>query len=438
MAHGSMARPLAKRFWRALPSASLIGALLISSVEAASPGARALYGSSRSNPAFLVAPDPNKSSRTIGWELGQEYFRPVPLTIPSAIVSGESTTRLIPEFLTWYSFPEVLRLLQLGSPLLRFTREDYRTGLSQAKLDQLLTWNDHLIGVLPSWSTSRYRQYLSQLDSLERVIGSNDFTRVLMNRTAVEHLLRQWLFSDHCLDRNGDDLDDVFWTPSQPCLTGEFPIGSAIAKLNWTPIQEYAPFVGYRTMESEFRASSLPNNAEWDSFSVQVAAPRADQIIVGSWLPGNRLGLTGVHFMLKNQKDWTWSSFWWSPENHSSLNQDQPVTFTRLFPQAPNYSQCTVTADQDSAHSQPTWCSNPYLEKGPGNIRTNCIGCHQFAGAHTSQSKILEQNHTRLIRQNFPSDYVWSYSDGSFSWVRQLLPVFELHPIERYPSTTVR
>ena len=28
----------------------------------------------------------------------------------------------------------------------------------------------------------------------------------------------------------------------------------------------------------------------------------------------------------------------------------------------------------------PTWCSNPYLELGPGNAATNCIGCHQHGG----------------------------------------------------------
>ncbi|NIS36800.1 MAG: hypothetical protein GWN73_40355, partial [Actinobacteria bacterium] len=34
-----------------------------------------------------------------------------------------------------------------------------------------------------------------------------------------------------------------------------------------------------------------------------------------------------------------------------------------------------------AAAGGPSWCSNPYIEHGRGNARTNCIGCHQHGGS---------------------------------------------------------
>jgi len=85
-----------------------------------------------------------------------------------------------------------------------------------------------------------------------------------------------------------------------------------------------------------------------------------------------------------------------------------------------------------------TWCSNPYIEMGLGNARTNCIGCHQHAGMDinpddtfsfhkaTNDKELDERNAAKdarnnklyphggrsRVRANFPGEYLWSFSDG--------------------------
>ncbi len=65
-----------------------------------------------------------------------------------------------------------------------------------------------------------------------------------------------------------------------------------------------------------------------------------------------------------------------------------------------------------------TWCSNPFIERGKGNARTNCIGCHQHAGSHVSPDEVFKSMDPRFpdngrsrMRSNFPSDYLWSFDD---------------------------
>ena len=74
-----------------------------------------------------------------------------------------------------------------------------------------------------------------------------------------------------------------------------------------------------------------------------------------------------------------------------------------------------------------TWLSNPYIEHGRGNARTNCIGCHQHGGAVNGvdlngdleedplnleqlidSSTLYPANGRAKMRSIFPADYLWS------------------------------
>ena len=66
----------------------------------------------------------------------------------------------------------------------------------------------------------------------------------------------------------------------------------------------------------------------------------------------------------------------------------------------------------------PTWCSNPYIERGAGNAATNCVGCHQHAGTRLVSEDILADRDAfpdfsrPELRQSFPTDYVFSVRTG--------------------------
>jgi mono/diheme cytochrome c family protein len=77
----------------------------------------------------------------------------------------------------------------------------------------------------------------------------------------------------------------------------------------------------------------------------------------------------------------------------------------------------------------PTWCSNPYVEHGRNNARTNCVGCHQHGGATVAHDlnadglpdafdleKVINddahfpQTGRAQIRTVFPADYTYSFN----------------------------
>jgi mono/diheme cytochrome c family protein len=160
-----------------------------------------------------------------------------------------------------------------------------------------------------------------------------------------------------------------------------------------------------------------------------------------------------MHIMTKELRHWQWITMWWSDKPDIDFGEDRPSTFDALPGVWGNYKMCVVAdyTEQDGEMSGrfsdmptlqaaleatnsgvggPTWCSNPYIEHGAGNARTNCIGCHQHAGTRFVEDggkfdldKIigdagLEVTDTNLFpangriqrRNKFASDYSWAFS----------------------------
>jgi hypothetical protein len=82
-------------------------------------------------------------------------------------------------------------------------------------------------------------------------------------------------------------------------------------------------------------------------------------------------------------------------------------------------------AYQAAASGNPgaTWCSNPYIESEANNQRTNCIGCHQFAGSRLRISTLLSgeapflQFGSLRQRTDHPGDYLYSAVAGGQSFL---------------------
>ncbi|MHC4836646.1 MAG: c-type cytochrome [Planctomycetota bacterium] len=181
--------------------------------------------------------------------------------------------------------------------------------------------------------------------------------------------------------------------------------------------------------------------------------PSADEIYTISTRKGSVYRLTGLHIMTKELRHWVWITLWWSDDPDSDFGADRPASFGELPSPWSNYKMCVATdyieGDADPlarygdfpslqaalaatghATGAPTWCSNPYIEHGAGNARTNCIGCHQHAGTREYadgsdfdlESVIANENPTPnasnphpangRIRQRsvFATDYSWAFS----------------------------
>jgi hypothetical protein len=80
-----------------------------------------------------------------------------------------------------------------------------------------------------------------------------------------------------------------------------------------------------------------------------------------------------------------------------------------------------------------SWCSNPYLEEGPGNHTSNCIGCHQHAGTRLAAEEILADSARfgpggrRAVRHSFPADYQWSFDASPERLARLVRARIEAH-----------
>ena len=211
------------------------------------------------------------------------------------------------------------------------------------------------------------------------------------------------------------------------CLAAPFPNDSVILKAD------------YRRADFDFgmpvfdtSADALPERlaTSWDSPD-GTAEPLADEAYTLELASGARYRLAALHIMTKELDHWVWTTMWWSDDPDSDFGADRPHAIAGPWD---HYKMCTVTAFDEgdpapwadvedaslavalrATHSDASWCSNPFIEVGHGNADTNCIGCHQHAGARSVDSQAILQLDDRgrtEVRNNFPADYAWSITHG--------------------------
>lgn len=184
------------------------------------------------------------------------------------------------------------------------------------------------------------------------------------------------------------------------------------------------------------------------------AFPTGDDIYTIETRSGGKYRLTGLHIMTKELRHWQWITLWWSDKPQSDFGADRPESFGELPGVWSNYKMCVVVDYEESDEQMlqrfedlpslqaaleatgssqagaPTWCSNPYIEEGAGNARSNCIGCHQHAGTRFDEAgdtfdleaiiddESLEIDATNRYpgngrvrrRTHFATDYSWAFS----------------------------
>ena len=224
-----------------------------------------------------------------------------------------------------------------------------------------------------------------------------------------------------------------------PCVRGQFPGTAVVVKADFRRAGLGFTLPTYDTSAAALEARlAKGGDMSWTEPDGQ-ADPQEGDIYTIQLPNGNRFRLAALHIMTKELEHWLWVTLWWSPEPDSDFGADRPASL-----QGPlsHYKMCTVSAFEEGdldptggyegkmeslgkalalTHAGvggPTWCSNPYLERGSHNASTNCIGCHQHAGSGLTPEAILadprkypQQGRTR-VRDSFPSDYVYALSAG--------------------------
>ncbi len=222
-----------------------------------------------------------------------------------------------------------------------------------------------------------------------------------------------------------------FWSP---CLVDPFPDGSVVVKAEYRRMG-----FGVEVPVHDTSVAALRELTDaWDAEPPTTIPGDEDASLTVTLPRGERYRLVALHAMVKELDHWVWTTLWWSGDPDSDFGADRPEEL-RDTPLR-QYKTCSVTAFEEQAvdtvspelmeslaelerrSGGASWCSNPFIEQGAGNLSTNCIGCHQHAGNGLSSESILAgvepietfvESDLRarfLERVNFPTDYVFTAS----------------------------
>jgi hypothetical protein len=301
---------------------------------------------------------------------------------------------------TWYSREDLQRIFRRAFEQLGKDGRRQRMPLSEAQISDAIAFHDIEQYNGKDWDTAYFDRWLKRyIDKEDAIPGLN---KVLMNRPALELVLRNYAAIDACL-RTLDSLT--------PCseLALQFPKGAAFLKLAWRRGQTEGDFkVPYYQTDDLLAQFAQP---EW--LSVVSGIPSLTRPYRMDTPSQQVFHLVGIHLNTRLDSQWLYSSLWFENE---SLKACTSLDFAGLArPYAEGWERSVAEAEASLGHA---WCSNPYLESGLFNHKTNCVGCHQHAGRPWTQKDFTSRltgdmsELTQDQRLLSVSDHVWSLLNG--------------------------
>jgi hypothetical protein len=239
---------------------------------------------------------------------------------------------------------------------------------------------------------------------------------------------------------------DVRYSPPTPevvsCLHGVFPPAAATVSMEWRRVGITGPLPVYDTSAAGLTRRLRPGaDATWGDGD-GAAEPDESSIYTLRLPSGNTFRLAGMHIRTREAGVWMNITIWWSDDPDTDFGADRPESIRALGRPWSSYKLCVTTdfneqdPDLDGGFSRdaptlaaalravhegrggPAWCSNPYIDTGPGLVRTNCVGCHQHAMTGVRPGEV-QTDHARYpsngrtqVRNNFPSDSFWGLDAG--------------------------
>ncbi len=239
---------------------------------------------------------------------------------------------------------------------------------------------------------------------------------------------------------------DVRYTPpserAAACLQGVFPPAAATVALEWRRTDLGMPLPTYDTSASGLARRLAPGaDASWGTGD-GTAEPREAEAYTMRLPAGSSFRLAGMHLRTRELDHWLNITLWWSPRPEEDFGADRPASIRALGGPWSSYKMCVATdfdeqdADPAGGFAQdaptlaaalrtvhegrggPSWCSNPYIDAGPGLVRSNCVGCHQHAMSGVRPADVQTDparypaNGRAQVRNNQPSDGFWGLDGG--------------------------
>lgn len=411
--------------------------------------------------------------RAAAWAVVQRVLEPVPLlglADGSAPADGTAPIPTVPRWQTWYGIEDIKRMfIELERRLGPVGRGE-RRAFSAAELDQIEAWNAGAADRSNRWPLERYLDYVKKLglcpedmdaDACARLQQSQfsgaaaGTARITYSPATVRHLLENYGPLLDCLEVLGElplsesasDVDGADDGNFTYCFEREMPVDAVLVKAQWVRVDFGRKLPTFDTDAAALAARIGPAaSADWTTPDRETD-PGPDAIYTTRLKNGDVYRLAGLHVMTKELRHWVWTTLWWSDVAAVDFGADRPQAFAALDPVWSRYKMCVVVdyleGDPDPAsHFAATpslaaalavprpgasWCSNPYVEHGRGNARTNCIGCHQHGGSLAGpdgdgdgrpdpfvlervidSETLFPDNGRAKLREVFPTDYLWS------------------------------
>jgi mono/diheme cytochrome c family protein len=412
--------------------------------------------------------------REVAWETVRQVLDPVPLLGLEESAGEHEEIRLpdgevprVARWETWYGVDDFKRIFQYLYEGLGAEGRTARAPFEAAAIEEAFEWNATALDRSERWPLERYLKYVNDLgvcpegtepDECARGIQSNfsgashGTARITYSPGTVRHLLLHYPRVIECLERLGETGFDA--APESEdnfslCFAEEMPADAVLVKAQWVRADFGMDLPVYDT-DAESLARILGGQAHWGDRGDRRAAPGPDRVHTIRLRDGSVYRLAGMHIMTKELRHWQWITLWWSDLPDTDFGEDRPAAIREGLPGVwSNYKMCVADwyteGDPDVARwyrdapslaaalqatasgGAPSWCSNPYIEHGRHNARTNCIGCHQHGGSTVMRDRdgdgaldefdleavindelTFPETGRAQVRELFPADYLWS------------------------------
>jgi hypothetical protein len=365
--------------------------------------------------------------RQLGWTFWAEMLRPLAGTSSNIFMVWQS----------WYGREDLQRIFRHLYENLGPAGRRERRALSLAAIEDSIRWNDELQFHESGWDNRRFEEWFARFDTDEKKQSIPGMQKILFNQTALTFLLKNYRRLEICQkerQRQGT-CEDLHW-----------PERAVFLKTSWRRSEQGFLVERFPTASYDLRQQWLqPQWTSGDRYE-----PATEESFAVRLPSGQKFHLTGLHASLRLETNWYWTSLWLGPDAAGDFASDQGDHLNEKWK---HYRLCSVYAWSEPLREQTVdghwppplanlarlmvdqklfnWCSNPYLEPGPNNHKTNCVGCHQYAGLNWGQQDFrgrLTSDFASLVERRTlggPADFVWSLYAGPEPLIQPLMDDIE-------------
>lgn len=415
--------------------------------------------------------------REAGWAIVERTVEPVALLgllegdASGAVTLPDGTVPTVPRFQTWYGVDDIKRMFRNAFSQLSPLERLQRAPIPQSTIEASEEFNATALDRSERWPLDRFLKHVRGLGYCDEALSDEECgksiqsnfsgatggnSRIAYSPATALHVIDNYASLIRCLDSARTLTLDQ--SPPDPdanfshCMDAEFPPDSVLLKVHWVRSDFNRAVPTYDTDAATLQSRiSAGKSADWSDGDRQTQ-PSNEEIFTIRLKNGDTYRLAALHIMTKELRHWSWVTLWWSDSPDSDFGEDRPASLVEKNSVWANYKMNIVVdyleGDPDPAARMsdfpslasaiaattvsfegvtPTWSSNPYIEHGQGNARTNCIGCHQHGGSQIGQDldgdgapdafdlnrvitddTLFPFNGRTEIRTTFPSDYLWS------------------------------